>query len=113
VSFTEATTTATEIKAVRSRRYKYVVRIDPDVVSERGRAFVPDEPASRMLFDMQNDPKEQHNLLEVADHPDAAGTAAELDRLLRSLVAAPSGEAEKVRLDDEAVRRLRSLGYVY
>jgi arylsulfatase A-like enzyme len=112
VSFTEATTTDRELKAVRSRRYKYIVSIDPELVREHGRSYVPEEPSSRMLFDMQLDPLAQHNLLDVAGHPEAATTAAELDQVLRSFVAETRGASEKVRLDDEAVRRLRALGYV-
>lgn len=110
VAFSEAATTASEIKGVRTDRYKYVIRIDPSVVKEHGRAYVPDQVADRMLFDLANDPREQQNLL-LAPGP-VLGLDTELDTALRHFAAIHSQETDVVELDEQTIERLKALGYV-
>jgi arylsulfatase A-like enzyme len=110
VAFSEAATTASEIKGVRTDRYKYVIRIDPSVVKEHGRAYVPDQVADRMLFDLASDPREQQNLL-LAPGP-VFGMGTELDTALRKFAAIHSPETDVVELDEQTIERLKALGYV-
>ena len=43
------------------------IEIGPDTVAERGRAFVPETPDRRRLFDLEGDPGEHHDLRAIAD----------------------------------------------
>ena len=82
-------------------------------MEEHGRAFVPDHPDRRLLFDLAADPGEQANLLAAADSgKQAADLADALHQVLRELVAKEPGRVEKVELDEQAIERLRALGYV-
>ena len=62
----------------------------------------------RLLYDLENDPLEQHNLAQ--DMPVLAGRLA---RLLKGYLAAHGGkEAQEATLDEEARKQLEALGYL-
>ncbi|MFQ5693625.1 MAG: hypothetical protein ACE5IM_11350, partial [Nitrospinota bacterium] len=73
--------------------------------------LIRDDPTSTFqLYDLEADPKEERDLA-----PREPGKVKELaallkERLARNRAAAPS--PEKVRLNDEQIKILRSLGYV-
>ena len=67
----------------------------------------------RLLFDLSADPLEQTNLLDASKlSAKTAELADALDETLRGLVATEPGRVEKVELDEQAIERLRALGYV-
>jgi arylsulfatase A-like enzyme len=102
-----------EEKAIQTDSYKYLVRIDAESVLAKGRAFIPDPPAWRGLYDLRHDPRERVNLLEGTPDPAVAGQAAEMDRELRDHVAAQHPDSQPTTLDPEMIDRLRALGYVH
>jgi len=110
IAFTEASATGAEIKSLRSDRFKYIVEIQPDVVGERGRAFVPDNPTSRKLFDLEDDPREVNDLL--AGGGDTMEIVSHLELQMRMLTAGGQSATDEVELDEEALERLRALGYI-
>ena len=81
-----------ELRAVRSGRYKFVLAPRPE------------------LYDLQSDPAEKNNLIQVR-----AATAGTLARSLSELVAGTTRAAAAAtpqRVNPEAEERLRALGYV-
>ncbi|RMH23293.1 MAG: tetratricopeptide repeat protein [Acidobacteria bacterium] len=81
-----------ELASIQDGRYKYVRAPRPE------------------LYDLQQDPGEQHDL--AAQQPErAARMAAALERLLAS-VASPRGERRPQAADAETAARLRALGYL-
>jgi arylsulfatase A-like enzyme len=113
VAFTEALSTDRESKSLRDARYKYVVSMWPRQVSRHGRSYVPDAKrlAAVELYDLEADPGERHNLLRDPT-PEVRRVAARLDADLRRWAAEAPGHAEKTRLGEEALQRLRALGYI-
>jgi arylsulfatase A-like enzyme len=84
--------------AVRTEDYKYIWD-----------DAKPDQP---LLFDLQQDPGEQHNI--AAEQPDVVQqmhqhVEAQLERMRRT---APAEKVVEPALDEEVVARLRGLGYV-
>jgi arylsulfatase A-like enzyme len=112
IAFTEALATPHEKKSVRTARYKYILSLPEKIVRRHGRNFLPDRPLQSQLFDLQVDPVERINLLAAQPDEATAAVAASLDRALREHVAGERGEAEPTRLDENAIERLRALGYV-
>ena len=113
VALIEAATNE-EFKAVRTERYKYAIQINTPTVEAHGRAFVPEHPDRRLLFDLDADPREQTNLLAAAQPREQTVELADaLDQILRDLVAKEPGRVEQVELDQQAIDRLRALGYVH
>jgi arylsulfatase A-like enzyme len=112
VALTEAAVFKHELKAVRTSQFKYIIQIPLKSVEEHGRSHIPGELPARLLFNLEEDPLEKQNLLGPAQHGPALERAAELDALLRGVVTAQLGKPEEVHLDDETVKRLKSLGYV-
>jgi arylsulfatase A-like enzyme len=110
-AFSESTFYAEEIKSVRGPRYKLIFEIGPDTVAEHGRHFVPADPDRRRLFDLESDPGEHRDLLEAPSER-AAEIAAGLEAELRSHAASTPGEVEEIELDEEAIERLKAMGYV-
>ncbi|MBN2372010.1 MAG: hypothetical protein JXO72_16130 [Vicinamibacteria bacterium] len=51
----------------RSRLHKYIIRISPKDVREKGRAFIPEIPESVNLSDLDVDPVEVDSLLPTVD----------------------------------------------
>jgi arylsulfatase A-like enzyme len=112
LAFTEATAFSTEEKkAVRSDRHKYIVSVGRDSLARHGRAHVPEVPARRELYDLVADAGEKHDLLRSPSAEDER-LAREMDEALRLLARARHGTAEKTKLDDATMERLRALGYV-
>ena len=113
VALVEAAT-GKEFKAVRTATHKYAIQIDTPTVEAHGRAFVPEHPDRRLLFDLGSDPREQTDLLAVSQPGDQTAELADaLDQILRDLVAKEPGRVEQVELDEQAIDRLRALGYVH
>jgi arylsulfatase A-like enzyme len=116
VVLTESTIRDPEGKSVRSRRYKYIIRIGEADVKARGRAVVPSAPDSVELYDLQSDPAEVDNLLGAEagaeDRVHIRELAGQLDRALRSRVTALKGEALIVEDEVDNLEALRALGYV-
>jgi arylsulfatase A-like enzyme len=112
-AFSEAAAFEEEIKSLRGPRYKLMLEMGPETVLERGRAFVPPVPRHRRLFDLRADPGERRDLLAGEGVDGAIGdVAARLEQQLRDLVPVSPGEVEEIELDDEAVERLKAMGYV-
>ncbi|MBN2370457.1 MAG: sulfatase [Vicinamibacteria bacterium] len=107
----EATTTRYEMKSLRSRRHKYIVKIAPKDVQERGRSHIPQIPESVSLFDLESDPEEADNLLPALD-ADASQLAQTFDGELRSRVVERTAHADTHAADDEILDSLRALGYI-
>jgi len=112
VAFVESLESEAEEKAIQTESYKYLVRIDADSVLANGRAFIPEVPAWRGLYDLRRDPGETVNLLDGSPDPTVALQAAEMDRELRDHVAAQHPDSQPTTLDPEMIDRLRALGYV-
>jgi arylsulfatase A-like enzyme len=112
LAFAEAAAYLSEIKSVRSSRHKLILDIAPGTVEERGRAFVPESPERRRLFDLAADPAEKRDLLAGDPAGEAERLASALEARLRAFVASAPGQVEEIELDREAVERLRAMGYV-
>jgi arylsulfatase A-like enzyme len=112
VVFAEAAAYRPEVKSVRDSRYKLIFDIRPGTVERHGRSFVPEVPQRRLLFDLAHDPGERRNLLLGAPTPEVDRIASRLEQKLRAFASAAPGQVEEIELDDEAVERLRAMGYV-
>jgi arylsulfatase A-like enzyme len=112
-AFSEALSQAWECKSLRDDRYKYVVTIWPRQVSRHGRSYVPPARAlaAAELYDLAADPGEGHDLLRRPT-PATTRLAERFDAELRRRAAEDPGQAEPTRLSEEAVERLRALGYI-
>ena len=80
------------------------------IISDRFKLILTPEDALEELYDLDQDPDEQHNL--VFDDPD---TAASLTKILLAGLAEAEARAavpEQQTLSEEQLERLRSLGYV-
>jgi arylsulfatase A-like enzyme len=111
-AYSEAGARAYEVKSIRDGRYKYVVWMTPETVRANGRNYIPPIPTLRQLFDLQADPLERRNLLDLRGARAWTDLAASFERRLRAYVDEAEGEADEVELGAEAVRRLKALGYV-
>lgn len=111
IAFTESTATGPEIKSLRTGRWKYIVEISPKNYADKGRTFIPEQPSSLKLFDLEGDPMERINLAESGGAPETE-IASSLERRLRALMAAGRGETEELELDEDMLEELRALGYV-
>jgi arylsulfatase A-like enzyme len=101
-----------EKKAVRLGRYKYIVSIDARTVAQRGRGYIPAEPAGRELYDLVSDPEERRNLLDPLYGGRHGDLARRLDDALRRHIAAQKGSVDTIELDPETIEKLEALGYV-
>jgi arylsulfatase A-like enzyme len=112
-AFTEALSTDRESKSLRDARFKYVVTMWPRQVSRRGRSWVapPGRLARTELYDITADPGERRNLLRDPT-PEVRRLAKRFDAELRRRAAEAPGHAEKTHLGEEALQRLRALGYL-
>jgi arylsulfatase A-like enzyme len=82
-------------------------RIQRTVVRGRWK-YVMSTDGKRELFDLEADPREEQD-----EAPREAGVATQLDRTLLDWIASAERSAsENRRPDEEAIRALRSLGYV-
>jgi arylsulfatase A-like enzyme len=111
-AFVEALGGLNEQKSIRTRQLAFVLGIGPESVERRGRAYVPDVPRFRSLFDLRRDPDEQRNLLAGTPTEADRRTAEELERALRAHLAGQGGARETIEFDAERLERLRALGYV-
>ncbi|MCP4679351.1 MAG: sulfatase-like hydrolase/transferase [Deltaproteobacteria bacterium] len=111
-AFSEALTTPKEKKSIRTNRYKYIITLDKNTVSEHGRSYVPEAPAKRELYDLRKDRKEKSNLLKDRHSPNFDKIAAGFEQRIRDHLPEKSGEAEAVDLDTDVIERLKSLGYI-
>jgi arylsulfatase A-like enzyme len=112
IAYAESLGIPAEAKALRTDRYKYVLSISAADVLAHGRRYIPPEPASRQLFDLEQDPGERVNLLDSERRAQVSVLADTMDDRLRRHVAAQRGQAEKVQLDPETLDKLKALGYV-
>ena len=64
-----------------------------------------------MLFDLIEDPGEQHNLVDT-DPTTAAAHAGMLDELMLRAAPAKAFDVESTTLDEETIERLKALGYI-
>jgi len=112
VAFTEGAAFDVEIKSLRSNRYKYILNVAAEVVRAHGRSHLPEgKDVVAELYDLQADPGEKQNLMSGGDES-VKQLGAELDRRLRAIVSAQKGETDEVELDENTLRRLKSLGYL-
>ncbi len=112
VAFCEASALPNELKCVRTARYKYIVDVPASSVSENGRAWLPEQIETRLLFDLQSDPFERTNLLAGEPSATVQALVAALDTRLRGFLNEDAAETEEVFLDEETIRKLRALGYL-
>ncbi len=100
-------------RGIRTARWKFVQTEPAPFVGEESLAPLPagtlDSLETEELYDLDADPKEQHNLITA--HPEVAARlrarlAVHLER------ERPDRAAPRADLDDDARERLRSLGYV-
>ena len=90
-----------DIRGVRTSTRKYVRVLN----------FEGDTSGSEMLFDLVEDPGEQHNLVD-SDPNTAAVHARLLDELMQRAASAEAFEVESTTLDAETIERLKALGYI-
>ncbi len=81
------------VMAVRSKRYKYILKTDAE-----------DE-----LYDLESDPLEIRNLAAEDSQKDER-LVAWLVRKYESMQASPPGSANEVRIDEQFVNELKALG---
>jgi arylsulfatase A-like enzyme len=118
-AFSEALAYESELKSVRTDRYKYILEVSQADVERHGRRYLPAEPAWQ-LFDLVADPGERRNLLPRRGAAAAVHTGAPLpaslveglDAELRRYVAHHFGSSESATLPSETVEKLKALGYV-
>lgn len=112
-AFSEALSQAWESKSLRDERYKYVVSVWPRQVSRRGRSYLPPSGALAAveLYDLATDPGEDHDLLRRPT-PAITRLAGRFDAELRRLAAEAPGRPARTHLSEEALERLRALGYI-
>jgi arylsulfatase A-like enzyme len=90
-----------DIRGVRTRTHKFIRVLN----------FEGDTSGSEMLFDLIEDPGEQHNLAD-SDPTTAAAHAQMLDELMLRAAPAEAFEVESTTLDKETLERLKALGYI-
>jgi arylsulfatase A-like enzyme len=112
IAYTEGLVTANEKKSLRTSRFKYILNVRPGLVREYGRACLPARPLRAQLFDLAADPGERVNLLRDGRDPAVKAMAEQFDRTLRDHVATSQGRAKPTHLSDEALEKLRALGYL-
>jgi choline-sulfatase len=81
----------TEFRSIRWRQYKYVVFCD----------------APPLFFDLENDPGEQHNLLERGMPPEAQAPLAYLEELAQTSIDFEAAERERLERDAELAVKYR------
>ncbi len=94
----------TECKGLRTGRYKLILTF------QRGADYATDPAARVELYDLEDDPGEQHDL--TSEMPELAAT---LETRLREIVSGEAADAESAEpevLDPDLQERLRALGYV-
>ncbi len=111
-AFIEVLARKYEMKGLRTDRYKYIVNIDAQTVTQHGREYLPEVPPGQELYDLENDPGEKRNLLAAGGPEEAEALAAEFYRELREYLAQERGQAEPVTLDEETIEKLKGLGYI-
>lgn len=112
IAITEGCARRDEKKSVRTDRYKYIVSLAAETVSEHGRAYLPEAPPRQELYDLLEDPLERKNLLAGPHEEEIDVLAAEFYERLRRYISENRGEAEPTTLDEETYEKIRSLGYV-
>ena len=90
-----------DIRGVRTSTHKFVRVLN----------FEGDTSGSEMLFDLLEDPGEQHNLVD-SDPNTAAVHARMLDELMLRAAPAKAFDVESTTLDKETIERLKALGYI-
>lgn len=113
VGFLESLEELHEAKGVETERYAYMVGIGAESVRSRGRAYLPPTPAWRALYDLRDDPRQLHNLLDGRAGAEHERLAETLDALLRRHLAEQTSDNRSGKLSPELIERLRSLGYVH
>jgi hypothetical protein len=101
-----------EQKSVRTDRYKYIVTIDEQTVKRRGREYLPPLAQREELYDLSSDPWERHDLLSVAGTGSEHEAAGRFYDLLLEYLTGEHGQAEPTTLSEEAIEKLKGLGYV-
>ena len=107
VAFSEALNAPWEMKSIQSGPWKYVAVVLPDAVDRQGRHRLPEAVEGR-LFNLVEDPREQQGLVTPAGGPEEV----RLEAALRAYVGAGAESAARTVLDEEAIERLRALGYI-
>src|SRR5262249_51636001 len=72
------------------------------------RKFIASSNGKRELFDLSNDPREERNLAAF-ERPSAQELASNLSAWIKTM---PAQARQKLRVDNDSVQRLKSLGYV-
>jgi arylsulfatase A-like enzyme len=93
--------------SLRDGRYKYIATLPSD---EEGGAPAALAVPPRQLYDLQNDPGEDRNL--VAEKPRLARTMANTLVRWYNGLGEPRVDATSEALDENLVKRLRALGYL-
>ncbi len=112
VAFSESLMETSEKKSLTSHRYKYILSVGPEIVSQHGRAFLPAEADAVELYDLRHDPGERDNLLGPGRTAQSARLAVMFEAELRRRSAEGAGRAETGQLAPETVEGLKALGYV-
>ena len=112
IAYTEALAVGYEQKSIRTDRYKFIISIDANTVSQFGRQHIPKNPSGRELYDLYQDPKEKINLLSLPHSKEIAKQAEALEQKLRRHISEQTSEIETGQLDTEMIRKLKSLGYI-
>jgi len=111
-AYTESLSVDYENKSIRTDRYKFIILIDANSVSQFGRQHIPKNPSSRELYDLYQDPKEKKNLLALPHSEEIAKQAEALEQKLRRHTSEQTSDIETGQLDTEMIKKLKSLGYV-
>jgi arylsulfatase len=90
-----------DIRGVRTSTHKFIRVLN----------FEGDTSGTELLFDLIEDPGEQHNLVD-SDPNTAAVHARMLDELILRAAPAEGFDAESTTLDKETLERLKALGYI-
>lgn len=107
-TWSEATDTGLEWKAMRSATMKYILAVTPEGGERTG---IPGEPRGEKLFDLQADPGEETNLHEAKPEL-VQQLRRELLQRFRSWGREGVAARRSIELTEEQKKRLRALGYI-
>ena len=111
-AYSEALAFQEEKKSLRTDRYKLIISIDSNSVSEYGRKYIPKELVIREFYDILEDPNEKNNLLNLPQNKGIVEMADEFEKNIRKHISGQTGRVEEIQLDKTVIEKLKGLGYI-